>query len=145
MTEVEIFWPAAFPSSPALEAETLLRNAGVQATCRIQPVRRGSETVLVLLTNAALEPFFGALFERLGGEVWAGLRNLVAHLLKQRRGQPAPTSVIFESTSSCAQFIFTTDMPVNAFRKAIELNPGPEPGRWTWDVKNGSWLRFETR
>jgi hypothetical protein len=54
VTEVEIFWPAAFPSNPALEAETLLRNAGVQATCRIQPVRRGSETVLVLLTNATL-------------------------------------------------------------------------------------------
>lgn len=145
MTEVEIFWPATLPSDPAFDAETVLRDAGIQATCRLQPVRRGSETVVILLANAALEPFFGAFFERLGGEVWNGLRTLVGHLLKHTRGEPAPKCAVFESVACRAQFVFTTDLPADAFRKAIEIDPGSEPGRWTWDSDKGSWLRFESR
>jgi len=142
MTEVEIFWPASLPSDPALEAEAVLREAGVEATCRLQPVRRGSEAVVVLLTTAALEPFFGAFFGRLGGEVWAGLHNLVDHLLKRTGGQPGPQSVIFESARSGARFVFTTGLPADAFRKAIEIDPGPGKSQWAWDAKNSSWLRF---
>jgi hypothetical protein len=143
VTEVEIFWPASLPSDPALEAETVLRDAGVQATCRLQPVRRGSEAVVVMLASAAIEPFFGAIFERLGGEVWAGLRTLVGHLLKTTTAeQPAPKSVIFESARTGAQFVFTTDLPLDAFRKAVEIDPGPEKSQWVWDAKSSSWLRF---
>jgi len=142
MTEVEIFWPGSLPPAPALEAETALRDIGVQATCRLQPVRRGSEAVVVLLTTAAVEPFFGAFFERLGGEVWLGLRNLVDRLLGHTGGHPAPKSVIFKKDASGAQFVFTTGLPADAFRKAIEIDPGPERSQWTWDAKNSSWLRF---
>ena len=145
MTEVEIFWPASVPADSAFVAQTALREAGVQATCRLQPARRGSEAVLVLLMNAAFQPFFSAIFERLGGEVWMGLRTLVGHLLKHPHGQPAPQCVVFESAASGAQFVFTTDLPVDAFRKAIQVDPGSEAGRWTWDDKKGRWLRFENR
>jgi hypothetical protein len=140
MTEVEIFWPGSLPPAPALEAETALREAGVQATCRLQPVRRGSEAVVVLLTTAAVEPFFGAFFGQLGENVCDGLRNLVDRLLKRTGGHPAPKSVIFEKAG--ARFVFTTGLPADAFRKAIEIDPGPERSQWTWDVKNSSWLRF---
>jgi hypothetical protein len=145
MTEVEIYWSATQPSDHVFAAEAVLRNAGIHATCRLQPTRRGSETVLVLLENAAIGPFFCILFERLGEEAWTSLHAFVGHLLKRTPGQPAPKSVIFESGENGAQFVFTTDLPVDAFRKAIEINPGSEPGRWTWDGDIDSWLRFENR
>jgi hypothetical protein len=145
MTEVEIYWPDTQPSDYVFAAEAVLRNAGIHAACRLQPTRRGSETVLVLLENAAIGPFFGILSERLGELAWTNLRAFVGHLLKRTPGQSAPKSVIFESAANGAQFVFTTDLPVDAFRKAIEINPGSEPGRWTWDGDIDSWLRFENR
>ena len=146
MTEVEIYWPATQPSDHVFAAEAVLRDAGVHATCRLQPTRRGSETVLVLLTNAAIGPFFGALFGKLGDEAWIRLRAFIGHLLKHTRERPAPGGVVvFESAANCAQFVFTTDLPVDAFRKAIDIDPGSEPGRWIWDDRKGSWLRFENR
>lgn len=145
MTEVEIYWPASQPADVMFAAEAILREAGIHATCRLQPTRRGSETVLVLLANAAIGPFFGILFERLGEEAWTSLRAFVDHLLKHKHERPAPSSVVFESAVNAAQFVFTTGLPVDAFRKAIEMDPGSEPGRWTWDSDKGSWLRFENR
>ena len=145
MTEVEIFWPASLPASPAHEAEAALRQAGIEATCRLQPVRRGAESVLVLLTNSALEPVLGAVFSRLSDEVWHGLAAVVARLLKHTAGHPAPKVVIFESAASGAQFVFTSDLPEDAFRKAIEIDPGTRPGRWMWDQDKKQWIRFEDR
>ena len=146
MTEVEIYWPATQPSDHVFAAEAVLRDAGVHATCRLQPTRRGSETVLVLLTNAAIGPFFGALFGKLGDEASIKLRAFIGHLLKHTRERPGPGGVVvFESAANCAQFVFTTDLPVDAFRKAIDIDPGSEPGRWIWDDRKGSWLRFENR
>jgi len=145
MTEIEIYWPATQPSAHAFAAEAILRKAGIHVTCRLQPTRRGSETVLVLLANAAIGPFFGVLFERLGEQAWTSLRAFVNHLLKHTHERSAPCSVVFESAANAAQFVFTTGLPVDAFRKAIEIDPGSEPGRWTWDSDKGSWLRFENR
>src|SRR6516164_1062701 len=107
VTEVEIYWPATQPSDHVFAAEAVLRDAGVHATCRLQPTRRGSETVLVLLTNAAIGPFFGALFGKLGDEAWIRLRAFIDHLLKHTRERPAPGGVVvFESAANCAQFVF---------------------------------------
>jgi hypothetical protein len=145
MTEIEIYWPATQPSAHAFAAEAILRKAGINVTCRLQPTRRGSEAVLVLLANAAIGPFFGVLFERLGEQAWTSLRAFVNHLLKHTNERSAPCSVVFESAANAAQFVFTTGLPADAFRKAIEIDPGSEPGRWTWDGDKGSWLRFENR
>lgn len=147
MTDVEIYWPATLPSDHVFAAEAVLRDAGIHATCRLQPTRRGSDTVLVLLTNAAIGPFFGALFGQLGDGAWASMRAFIGHLLKHTRERTGSRGgvVVFESAANCAQFVFTTDLPVDAFRKAIEIDPGPEPGRWIWNDGKGSWLRFENQ
>jgi len=145
VTEVEIYWPATQPSDQAFAASAILRKAGIHVTCRLQPTRRGSETVFILLANAAIGPFFGVLFEGLGEQAWTSLRAFVDHLLKHTRERSAPCSVVFESAANAAQFVFTTGLPVDAFKKAIEIDPGSEPGRWTWDSDKGSWLRFENR
>jgi hypothetical protein len=146
VTDVEIYWPAKLPADHVFAAEAVLRDAGIHATCRLQPTRRGSETVLVLLTNAAIGPFFGALFGQLGDGAWKSLRAFIGHLLKHTRERTAPGNVVvFESVVNCAQFVFTRDLPVDAFRKAMEIDPGSEPGRWIWDDSKDSWLRFENR
>jgi hypothetical protein len=152
VTEVEIFWPASLPAEPALEAEELLREAGVDATCRLQPVRRGPDTVLVLMSTVTLEPFFGLMFERYGIEAVGKFRKLVGVLLRRPHEEKAlegqekkgPKSVVFEAPNG-AQFIFTSNLPEDAFRKALDIGPSPQKGRWMWDVKNEDWLCFETR
>lgn len=151
MTEVEIYWPARLSSEPALEAEALLRDAGVEATCRLQPVRRGSETVLVLVSTVTLEPFFGLMFERYAGAAETGLRKLVGVLLRRPRAakagshaEEAPKVVVFESPNG-AQFVFTSNLPADAFKKALEIGPSPRKGRWMWDAENNNWLCFENR
>lgn len=145
MTEVEILWPAALPSDPMFEAEAPLREAGVSTTCRVQQTRRGPEmVVLVFLTTSALKPMLAALFEHVGESAYQSLRRFVARLLKhEEEAAPAPRSVVFQSTATRAEFIFTPGLPDEAFRQAVELDPGTEPGRWVWDHNLAKWLRLE--
>jgi hypothetical protein len=145
VTEVEILWPAALPPDPMFEAEAPLREAGLSTTCRVQHARRGPEmTVLVFLTTSALKPMLAALFERVGENAYQSLRRFVARLLKHEdEATPAPRSVVFQSTASGAEFIFTPGLPDEAFRQAVALDPGNEPGRWVWDHHLGTWLRIE--
>jgi hypothetical protein len=149
MAEVEIFWPESLPTDALLDSAETLRDSGVETTCRLQPVRRGAGlSVLVLLATAAVDPFLKTVFEHVGGEAWKGLQKFVRGLLsdgdeKQPAPAPRPEVVVFESTSSGAQFVFTSAMPPEAFRQAIELQPGDEPGRWIWDSGAAKWMRFE--
>ena len=151
MTDVEIIWPASLDQGPLGEAADELAAAGVEPVCRIQPVRRGAETaVLVLLTTSALEPFLKALFQTVGQEAYGALKRFVGKLFGHDEGTgakpkntSAPDVVIFESTTSGAQFLFTAGLPDEAYRSAVELDPGPEPGRWMWDAQAKNWLRFE--
>ena len=52
--------------------------------------------------------------------------------------------VIFESTATGAQFLFTADLPGLAYEKALALDADAEPGRWMWNTHQSSWLRFES-
>ena len=149
MTEVEIIWPAALDQDRLDQAADELTAAGVETTCRIQPVRRGAETaVLILLTTSAMQPFLKALFQRVGEEAYDALKRFVGKLFGddadgKATPKKAPDVVIFESTASGAQFLFTAGLPGEAFQEAIELDAEPEPGRWMWDTESRSWLRFE--
>lgn len=153
MTEVEIIWPASLEQQRLGEAADELEASGVETTCRIQPVTRGAETaVLVLLTTSALEPFLKAVFQTVGTEAYGALKRFVGKLFGHdpteraaEDGRDSPGVVIFESTSSGAQFLFTSGLPSEAYEKAVELDPGTEPGRWMWDAQARDWLRFEDR
>jgi hypothetical protein len=50
---------------------------------------------------------------------------------------------VFENTATGAEFVFMQGLPEDAFRQAVALDPGPEPGRWVWDHAQGAWSRFE--
>jgi hypothetical protein len=146
MTEVDIFWPDRLPPAPLLEAAAPLREAGLDPACRLQPVRRGAElSVLVLVTGAVVEPFLKAMFERFGGDAQAALARFVRRLLRRDGRVDAPASVVFTSELHGAEFVFTPSLPEEAFRQAMALDPGPEPGRWVWDGQQRRWLRFEER
>jgi len=151
VTEVEIIWPATLTQDRMGDAADELTAAGIETTCRIQPVRRGSETaVLILMTTTALEPFLKAVFEHIGEGAYAALKRFVGRLFvrdskeKTGAGTPAPDVVIFESTSTGAQFLFTADLPGLAYEKALVMDAGDEPGRWMWNTNKNSWLRFES-
>jgi hypothetical protein len=149
MTEVEIIWPATLAPSGIGDAVDELISAGIDTTCRIRPVRRGAETaVLVLMTTTALEPFLEATFGRIGDSAYDALRRFVARLFGRDRQRaeedPAPDVVIFESTSTGAQFLFTADLPAVAYQRALEWDVDDEPGRWMWHAGSNNWLRFES-
>jgi hypothetical protein len=147
MNEAEIFWPASLPTDAMLDGAATLRDSGIETTCRIQPVRRGvGLSVLVLLTTTALEPFLKVFFEQAGREAWRGLQRFVRRLTGDDESDDAaarPEAVVFESSATGAQFVFTAGLPVSAFQQAIELDPGDGPGRWTWDAAQQKWMRFE--
>ena len=148
MTEVEIFWPEQLPTEPLLDGAASLREGGVETTCRIQPVRRSlGLSVLVLLTTTALEPFLKVVFEHAGREAWQGLQRFVRKLTgaESTAGTKLvrPDAVVFQSSSTGAQFVFVAGLPVRAFQQAIELDPGEGPGRWTWSSGQQRWVRFE--
>ena len=115
-------------------AKRCFSKRGVQADCRVQPVRRGAEmAAVVLLSGSVVGPFLRAVFERFGGDAYAALRRWVQGLFGRDDGSRAPSTVVFENTATGAEFVFTPGLPEDAFRQAVALDPGPEPGRWVWD------------
>jgi hypothetical protein len=103
-------------------------------------------SVLVLLTTAAVEPFLKTVFEQVGRDAWQGLRRFVRRLTGDDapdRSPVRPQAVVFESSATGAQFVFTAGLPVSAFQQAIDLDPGDGPGRWIWDAAQEKWMRFE--
>ncbi len=159
MSEVEIIWPSTLAESRLSGVAEELESGGVTTTCRIQPVRRGPETaVLILMTSSVLEPMLKTLFAKVGEEAFPALKRFIGRLFgdepdKDADGEPAadegegekdqPDVVIFESSATGAQFLFTANLPDEALRKALELDPETEPGRWMWDESAHDWLRFE--
>ena len=130
-----------------LEAEWPLLEAGIDTTSRLRPAVRGAElSVLVLLTGSVLEPFLKALFDRVGEVAHAALEDFVRHLLRRPdQRHAAPANVVVEITATGDQLVFTPNLPAEAFRQAIALEPGPAPGRWVWDHHNRRWSCFEER
>jgi hypothetical protein len=149
MSEVEIFWPETLPTEALLDGAAVLREDGVATTCRLQPVRRNATmSVLVLLTTTALDPILKAVFSHVGGSAWKALQRFVRKLFSDDADGATPKGnrpevVVFESTSTGAQFVFTANMSASAFRQAIELDPGEAPGRWVWHDPTDKWIRFE--
>jgi hypothetical protein len=151
VTEVEIIWPEGLAEDRLGDAADELSAAGIETTCRIQPVRRGAETaVLVLMTTTTLEPILQATFGRLGESATTALKRFVARLFGRDSPEHAasaaraPDVVIVESTTTGAQFLFTADLPAAAYQQALSWDAGVEPGRWMWHNGTSNWLRFES-
>ena len=106
---------------------------------------------MILMSSTVLEPMLKSLFQHIGEDAYGSLKRFVGRIFgrgsdddgKEDDGKDAPDAVIFESSTTGAQFLFTPHLPDEAMRKALELDPGSEPGRWVWDDKAHDWLRFE--
>ena len=147
VNQVEIFWPPAVAAQTLADAEHTLRLAGVEPVSRRRQVTRGPEVaVLVFVANTVLGPMLKALFEKLGEGAYGPLRSFVTRVLtgEPSSAAPGPTVVLFRSATSGAEFVFTSSLPEEAYRKAVDVDPGTEPGRWMWDQGSRTWLRFET-
>lgn len=141
---VELFWPAGLSAEVALGAVEEFQGAGIEADCRVQPARRGVDTAaVVLLSGSMVEPFLQALFERLGADAHAALRRWVQRIFGHGDAAATPSTVVFENKATGTEFVFTPGLPEEAFRQAMALDPGPEPGRWVWVDGQGTWSRFE--
>ena len=152
MNEVEIFWPRSCSSEILTGAVKDFEVAGFETTCRLQPTRRNVElaALIVFGTTTIVKPFLGAAFEQIADDAYAALRRFVANIFgrpssKTDRDPAAPNAVLFESTQSRAQFVFTDDLPDEAYRSALELDPGEAPGRWVWSTRARAWCKFEDR
>jgi hypothetical protein len=146
--EVEIFWPAGLTTDDVSAAVDELTSAGIDTTCRLQPVRRGGEsTALILVTTATLQPFLTAVFEHIGGDVYRALHEFLAGMFGRKRCENglggSLSAVVFESSATRAQYVFTADLPNEAYRKALALDPGEQPARWVGGSRQREWLRFE--
>jgi hypothetical protein len=149
MAEVEIHWPQSVATDHLLAAVADLEDAGVTTECLVQPVRRGIiSEVLVLVAVPALQPMLKVVFEQVGTDAYAAARRFIRRLYGQDEGEssstdasPAPAAVVFESTETGAQFVFTPGLPDEAFRAAMEMASGPASGRWGWDTCAGTGLR----
>jgi hypothetical protein len=147
MTQVEIFWPATVPIGTLSSAEATLQEVGIETISRRRQVSRGPEVaVLVFVVNTVLGPMLKTLFENLGDGAYRTLRAFVTRVLSSQSkaaAGPVPNVVLFRSATSGAEFVFTSNLPEEAFRKAVEVDPGAEPGRWVWDPRSRTWLRFD--
>ena len=152
MAEVEIHWPQSVATDHLFAAIADLEDAGVSTECLVQPVRRGIVSeVLVLVAVPALQPMLKVVFEQVGTDAYAAARRFIRRLFgrddegesSSKDASPAPAVVVFESTETGAQFVFTPGLPDEAFRAAMEISSGPASGRWVWDTGAGNWLMFE--
>lgn len=153
MAEVEIHWPEAVPTDQLLGAVADLEGAGIETECLVRPVRRGIATeVLVLVATPALQPMLKMVFERVGVDAYDAAKSFIKRLFggDQDDGAPstpapapAPAAVVFESTQTGAQFVFTPGLPDQAYRAAMEMPPTTIRGRWVWDTSSEKWLMFE--
>ncbi|GAA4746991.1 hypothetical protein GCM10023328_31510 [Modestobacter marinus] len=143
--KADLCWPATLPREVGLSAASALEAAGVEVTCRVQPVRRGVESAAeVLLTSSVLAPFLSTVFERLAADACTGLRDWVQSLLGTGQERAGARAVVFENEVTGAEFVFTAGLPAEAFRAAVEQGAEVEPGRWTWDASGREWVRFES-
>ena len=81
---------------------------------------------------------------RFRADAYTAARRFVTALLRRpAEERPAPTAVVFESTATGAQFVFTSGLPERAYRAALAEAPGQGAGRFVWDGASGAWLQFE--
>ena len=147
MTEVEVFWPAGSPIESCQVALRPLEEHGIETTCHQLRVSRSAETaVLVLVASTTLQPFLSALFDGIGADAHRSLRRFVRSLLRGESETPAaqsPRAVIFESSATGAQFVFTDGLPAEAYEQAIALDPEGRRGRWAWADAHDTWVPLE--
>jgi hypothetical protein len=114
---------------------------------------------MILVASTTVEPFLSAVFDRVGADAHSALRRFVGALLGRPApdaaqhadgdgrtdGDRAPRAVIFESSTTGAQFVFTDDLPAAAYQQAVTLDPPGGRGRWVWASGQEAWLPLEER
>jgi hypothetical protein len=139
--EVEIIASAALSSADISEIESEVRGWGLDPYTRRMPPRRGAELSWLLMMAIPAEILAKAVLEKVGADVYEGLRGLVQRVLRRHSRDASAAGVIIESASSGAQFALEADLPIEAYRLLFDdiANGSPADGLRTFDREHQRW------
>src|SRR3954464_10339125 len=113
------------PAAAERELVSALAAAGVTAYARVLPVRRGAESIeLLVLIAVPLQAFLTTVGELAAAEAWAGVRRAMRRLIGRPADDPAREgrSVVLEDPETELQIVLSADLPERAFRQLTELD-----------------------
>ncbi len=146
--DIEILAGPGVAASDLADLESEMRRWGREPVVRRLPARRGGTewAWLVVLTIPA-EVVARAMLEHLGADAYAGLRRLVARVLRRAPGPGRPPAtaaagVLVESSDTGAQFALEADLPPEAYRQLFdEIARGlPAGGTRVFDRDHLRWV-----
>jgi hypothetical protein len=139
--EVEIIASAALSAADISEIESEVRGWGLDPYTRRMPPRRGTELSWLLMMAIPAEILAKAVLEKVGADVYEGLRGLVQRVLRRHSRDASAAGVIIESASSGAQFALEADLPIEAYRLLFDdiANGSPADGLRTFDREHQRW------
>ncbi len=114
---------------------------------RLPPRRGGAEWAWLVVLTIPAEVVAKAMLEHLGADAYAGLRRLVARVLRRAPGRDRPPAtaaagVLVESSDTGAQFALEADLPAEAYRQLFdEIARGrPAGGTRVFDRDHLRWV-----
>jgi hypothetical protein len=118
--DVEILASTALDAGDLSEIEDQVRQWGLGTrTSRMPPRRGAAELSWLLLMTIPAEVVAKSMLEKLGTELYQGLRGIVQRVLRNHH-RTAPGGVVVESATTGAQFALEADLPVEAYRQLFD-------------------------
>jgi hypothetical protein len=121
---------------------TALEAAGMQATIRVMPPRRGIDPSWLLLITFPAHTMLKVALERMGAEAFEQLKRLAGALRNRTRARAAAPSdlLILQCTDSSARIVLEPDLPQDAYRILVEqVVHIVRDGEWRYDRQRARW------
>lgn len=121
---------------------TALEAAGMQATIRVMPPRRGVDPSWLLLITFPMQTMLKVALERMAADAFEHLKRLAGSLHNRSRARVAAPSdlVILKCTDSSARIVLEPDLPLDAYRILVEqVVPIVRDGEWRYDRQRARW------
>ncbi|MGH3989921.1 MAG: hypothetical protein ACRDTZ_21805, partial [Pseudonocardiaceae bacterium] len=121
---------------------TALEAAGIQATIRVMPPRRGIDPSWLLLITFPVQTMLKVALERMAADAFEQLKRLAGSLHNRAGARVAAPSdlVILKCTDSSARIVLEPDLPLDAYRiLAEQVVPIVRDGEWRYDRQRLRW------
>jgi hypothetical protein len=121
---------------------TALEAAGMQATIRVMPPRRGIDPSWLLLITFPLQTMLQVALERMGADAFEHLKRLFGALRNRAKARAAapPDLLVVQCTDSSARFVLEPDLPQDAYRILVEqVVHIARDGQWRYDRQRARW------
>lgn len=121
---------------------TVLEAAGMQATIRVMPLRRGIDPSWLLLITFPMQTMLQVALERMGSDAFEHLKRLAGALRNRAKARVVAPSdlLILKCTDSSARIVLEPDLPPDAYRILVEqVVPIVRDGEWRYDRQRARW------